>query len=311
MNDSRRSLAVALIVAAGWGYAAWRGTPSPRPAPVEPSGSPRARALRVLELSKHYRPDFDAVLVEAYRSELEPVLRSAGLSSWDASTLRALFQAVTTVGFYSVEPAHAAQAEWLFNELQDRGAAEAKDRLEVYKRHIDARSFDAARSFIQRFPHPEAEFLPRVTGAVEPGTPAILRVSADGRELALQPAELGGKRILVTASPYCGFSRAATEAIEKDPRLSRVFQERGLFIVPQGSLDAADVAKWNREHPAIRLDLAYRQRDFKGTERATPQFHFLNNGKRVLFVPGWPRNEPEKSRAKLLEGLRLLGLASR
>lgn len=310
MNDSRRSVVVALIVACAWAYAAWRGAPPPRPAPVETGGSPRARALRVLELSKTYRPDFDAVLLEAYRAELEPALRAADLESWDTATIRALFEAVTTVGFYSLEPAHAAQAEWLFTELQDRGAAEAKDRLQVYKRHVDTRSFDAARAFLQRFPHPEAEFLPKVSGTVPAGTPAILRVSADGKELTLEPAKLDGLRILVTASPYCGFSRAATEAIEEDPRLRPVFQERALFIVPQGSLDSADIARWNREHPAIRLDLAYRQRDFKGTERATPQFHFLNSGRRVFFMEGWPRTDPQRSRAKLLEGLRKLGLAA-
>lgn len=306
MTQTSRSIAVSLAVAAAWA-AAWAGLLPKLGVSGNSSVSLAARARRVLAWAESDREDAAERAKESFWNELGPALHGSRLETWDTPALRAVLDAALATAFYSLEPEHVGQAERLFGELHGRGAARLDDRLRVFNLLVAVRSFEQARSFSERFPHPKAEFLPAVTGEPPATGPALLRVSADGQRLKVEPADLSGSRILVMASPFCGFSQMASEAIESDSRLKRVFQERGLFLMPQGSLDAAEVAAWNRKHP-IRIDLVYRQANFPGAERATPQFHFLKDGERVHFVEGWPRDRPEASKARLLEGLKRLGL---
>lgn len=118
---------------------------------------------------------------------------------------------------------------------------------------------------------------------------------------AVDPASL---RIVVVAGPGCRYSRAAAEAIAKDPDLGPEFQAHAMWLTPPSHLDnLAAVERWNHAYPWASLVIATSHERWPMLELDTvPQFLLFRDGQLMASVTGWP--VAEGNRDALLAALR-------
>ncbi|HSX60387.1 MAG TPA: hypothetical protein VLF18_09325 [Tahibacter sp.] len=274
------------------------------PPPVQSAG-PLDEALPIDETLQAMRK-LDADIVEplqkAPRLDQQLVSIAAAVDEDRLPTLsdahaRNVFDAARLAGFYGHSPKAVSVMRLAWDELRRRGLAPAGSGDEVLEQYIGARLFDDARAFRDAHPTDVTFDPPRLIDIVEPATrPTILTVSGDGRQLTRRVAPpLDELSVVVTGAPGCPFTRAAVDAIERNPELSSVMSTHALWLMPQQSLrDTGAIARWNSEHPAAVLSLVYRQSEWPFIRTgAMPTFYFFRSGNLVSSFSGWRGAEQE------------------
>lgn len=247
----------------------------------------RALSQRAPDAERFYR------LAEFYRVQLAdrqaPNIRAA-LSDEE---LRALTLAAQLAVFYHHDDDILDDAMSGLRVLEERRAARPGDIRAAYGLLVAGRRFEQARLFLAT--HPELD---------EPEPPRLLGWHSDAREAAeMRVGEADGTlewasvdvaalpRILVIGHPLCHFTQDAARAIEADPVLKALFAAHAKWLAPQDqTTDFTTFRQWNAEHPDMPMTIAYRAADFPMIDRwSTPTFYFIDRGRVVSQVIGWPR----------------------
>ena len=221
-----------------------------------------------------------------------------------------LFRAAYLTAFYTFDAKHVMDMKRVLVELEKRGIASDRHRLDMYQSLVAARMLTEARAFSQKFPTPTMENLPalREEAGIRRSEPTEWALIADASELLRQPVHLDqAVQILIVSHPLCHFSQNAVRDIYSDPLLRAVFIGRTKWLAPQsGTLDIKVFQQWNREHPEAQMTFAYKQDEWPMIDYwGTPSFYFFKNGKVAAKVVGWPKGG---QRAELLAALRQVGL---
>lgn len=110
-----------------------------------------------------------------------------------------------------------------------------------------------------------------------------------------------GRRVVVYATPGCGFCAQAIRAIGADPHLHALMREHSLWVsVPDINFRWSDFERWNAGAPGMPLHLL-RERQHWPQRRfaAIPWFFLLEDGRVVGEHLGWLDDGPQRLRALL------------
>jgi len=232
-------------------------------------------------------------LTEFYRARFSGLQASSVRAAMSDEDLRALTLAAQLAVFYHHDGDILDDAMADLRLLEDRGAARPGDIRAAYGLLVAGRRFEQARHFLAA--HPDLD---------EPEPPRLLRLRADASGAAeMRVGETDGTlewspvdvatlpRILVIGHPSCHFTRNAAHAIEADPELRALFVAQSKWLAPQDTgTDFTVFHRWNTEHPDLPMTIAYRAAGFPIIDHwATPTFYFLDRGRVVSKVIGWPR----------------------
>ena len=196
------------------------------------------------------------------------------------------------------------------DEMERRGLATRSEIRAMNDMLIRAGRLEDSRTFSSRHVAAGLRPLPPVIepSAVADSVPSALDVSASEHALLHEAVELAPLRIIVVASPGCGFSRAAANAIPLDPELGPIFRKHAVWLAAPEELARIDALRsWNQDNPEAPLVVA------TSTDRwptialdSYPQFHVFRDGKLLQSVSGWPSGEG--NRDAILAALRTAGV---
>jgi hypothetical protein len=218
-------------------------------------------------------------------------IRGAGVED-----LRLLLRAAAQAASATEDVRSGRDAMLDLDELERRRAAAPPDYRQAYEALMVTKQFAAARKLYQAqpvvAPSPPPEFRDEA-GGVAPGTPTVLKVSTERREVIRRPVDLSGPaRVVILTDPACHFCAYFLDALQSRPQLRRRLEQHALWIAPpSGVFDFDTLQQWNRAHPAERIDIMYRLQEWPMVkDLAVPTFYFLQNGSLVTTVVGWPRS---------------------
>lgn len=238
------------------------------------------------------------LLEDAQRGRLIREWFMTDLSSLDPGTmsdqeLRDFFVASLNASSLARDQPISIIARNVFDEMGARKILAGPDYENMQALYIRLRAFDEARRFYQSHgTRPGVEAIPRI--ATETGLDAARPsqfVFVDDGSLRLENAVLGEQDfILVVADPLCHFTLDAVAAIQTDPVLREYFSTHSKWLMPDAmSFELDAVREWNRAFPRYTLSLVNDIRDWEGISHwDTPTFYFLEKGKVVRVVRGWP-----------------------
>ncbi|MGH6977677.1 MAG: hypothetical protein ACRED4_00035 [Brevundimonas sp.] len=207
--------------------------------------------------------------------------------------LRALTLAAQLAVFYHHDHDILDDAMADLRLLEDRGVARPGDIRAAYGLLVAGRRFEQARFFLSAHPDLEEPPPPRLLGVrSDVQGAAEMRVGEIEGTLLWAPVDLAQlPRILVIGHPLCHFTTNAARAIEADPDLRALFAAQAKWLAPQDNTTDFDVFRqWNAAHPDKQMTIAWRAADFPIIDHwATPTFYFIENGRVVSQVQGWPK----------------------
>lgn len=260
-------------------------------------------------LREHGVSDSPVALADRYE-ELFGEVRGLPLADLTADELHAYFNAAYFTYFESSSTASLSDMRTVLAALQSIGAARKNELQAMYRSLIAARRLDEAGDFLNLHPQVTDAALPGIKGAENSeGYPTVLRVDGDSgnrwrREVADSDSP---QRIIVAAGLGCHFSHDAFEALQQDPTLGPIFAQHALVLFNHRStLDADAYRSWQARYPLFTPSVAWQDNDWPPLD-ATPTFYFLQSGKVIETVIGWPRDE---TIAKIQTALRKIGLAT-
>lgn len=241
-------------------------------------------------------------------NELFSPYQNEGVREINLNDLRLLYRAASLVLAYTQSPRYVLDARLDLSEIEKRNAASNMDYLQMYNSLIGARMLDEARSLAARRHITGIEPIPVIKqkdGGVAPQ--GEWEVSPESQEVLLRHVKLSGKQIIVIGHPLCHFTQNAATSINNDPDLGPIFIRYSHWIIPQSEkFELPAIQEWNRTHSQEPMSIAYRSSDWPMFDSwATPTFYFLNDGKVVSEVIGWPA---EGNRDQILKSLRKIEL---
>lgn len=224
-----------------------------------------------------------------------------------------LFRAASLAFLADHRPTYIDDMRADFSELQRRHridrptASDFYDALILSGKSTEARKLQASYPIIERRPVPRM----RAASHISRGKPSLWIVNTERgkRELVRYPFNIRVRaQIIVLASTSCHFSEQAARAIEADPGLRDVFRESAQWVAPANDLTAFDaIKKWNDAYPSSRLGVIHDDDELPMVQRIeTPTFYFLDHGRVVDTVVGWPEGGNIEA---LRRGLRAINLA--
>ncbi|HEY6940801.1 hypothetical protein [Dokdonella sp.] len=254
-------------------------------------------------------PDDRNRRMEAVLRPIRIDVENVGLARLDDSDLEALFDVDSLVGFYSLNPRHAEAMRAAVDEMVRRKIDVSEQRRALLKIYIANRMLDEAGKYSEQIGD-GAERLPRFEDDAFTGTsqPTLWYLSGDASSVLRYSFPLReGVRVVVTAHPWCPFSRNAARDIEGDPKLSALMARYAVWVVPQHPMpNFGDVAKWNAQHPDLHMRIAYQADEWRDIANwATPVFYVFKDGRLMATVTGW---QDAKQLEKLREALRAAGV---
>ncbi|WP_207306768.1 hypothetical protein [Xanthomonas oryzae] len=231
-------------------------------------------------------------------------------STLSIADARRIFEVTNVASFYTDDPLITADQAKALAALERLHASKPYDVIQTYRALLAARSFATAKQFFTRhsvdLDHPPPEIIePYVIPA---GIPSELRVTQGGARLVHEAARGDiGRVIIVVADPLCAYTLKAMVAIGQDPALTKLMQSHAKWIAPPSRQDDFSVfASWNSRYPQQRMSLAFRKTDWPMvTQWATPMFYFMDGGRVVETVAGWPA---QGHKAELLAAARRIGI---
>lgn len=267
--------------------------------PLTPS--PIAERLDAMLAAEHERhsdaasmPAFEraAAVERRFQSDFANEFTSARLTHHDEEDLSDLLRAASIRSFHSDNPETLDPMRAVVAELDRRGALRHHHALILHRSLLQFRRFEEA-SELAAAHAPEVPTL-RARRAVDDDRNGrrIWATTADDtveeQRVTLSP----DIRLVMTAQPHCGFSKRAMAAILADPRAIEAFANHALVLVPQSAgVDARAVHRWNAAHPELTMMFVDAESDWPEiVDWETPVFHFLQDGKPVQTVVGWPED---------------------
>ncbi|MET0506387.1 MAG: hypothetical protein ABWZ85_13760 [Luteibacter sp.] len=253
-----------------------------------------AERLQALESYEHARisdqtpEDQRNHLIVAEYDRLFP-FNEAKLRSMSDDELRSAFSASYLAAFFAMDKRLGSEVEAYLHSLQQRGISVDRDFVKMHDIFIAMRMFDRANELRTAHPDLKMEKAPTVVGRPVGHSPSRLALANQGDVLLDQPVHLTGKVLVVIAHPLCHFSVNAIKAISEQPALSALFKDAVWLAPPGPRLNIPEVTQWNIDHPGATLSFMDRREDWPMIDAwATPTFYFLDNGKVVAKVEGWP-----------------------
>lgn len=233
-------------------------------------------------------------LADFYRARLAAHQAPGVRANLSDADLRALMLAGQLAAFYSHEDDILNNVLADLRLLEHRGDAKITDFRAAYGLLIANRRFDEARLFLDAHAELDGRAPPRLLGlrAAHADSAAEMRVGEAEGTLEWVPVDVEAlPRILVIAHPSCHFTQNAAEAIESDPALNALFTAHAKWLAPQDTTtDFSVFTRWNAEHPDMPITVAYRSAGFPMIDNwSTPTFYFIDHGRVVSQVTGWPR----------------------
>jgi hypothetical protein len=221
-----------------------------------------------------------------------------------------LYRAAQLTAFYTIDESHIRDMVSFLATLEDQGAASKSHYMHMHEAFIKARMLTEAREFARRHPLPELEVLPELREAADlvAGRPTEWAVAPNKHELLRRSVDLHQPaQVVIVSHPSCHFSQAATQDIQSDPVLGKIFSAHARWLAPQDARVDFDVLqRSNREHPEQETTLAFRREEWPMIDSwNTPTFYFFKNGALSAKVEGWPKGG---RRSELLAALQQIGL---
>lgn len=216
--------------------------------------------------------------------------QKAGVESMSDDDLQASFKAAYLAAFFSIDQPYISEMKTYLDALDQRHIASASDYIKMHDIFIAARMFNDANEVEATHADLDMEKAPLITGQRGPAhEPSRLTIAPRGTALNYERVDLKGKVLVVIAHPLCHFSVNAVREISEQPLLSQIFKD-AIWLAPPGTrLNIPDLRLWNSDHPDATLALMDQRRDWPMFDAwATPTFYFLNNGKVIEKVEGWP-----------------------
>lgn len=225
----------------------------------------------------------------------------------ESADLRGLFEALHLLAFTSPTAENALGLRDFASSPNVAALLGQKDLRQVYSVLVSARQFVAAQAWQARLNEAAREHFPRLVDTVGDSSRRSVWVAKPKDDVLerLAAPELAGRQVVVVAGLGCHFSQAATRDIAANAALSaRLAPLTQWVVLPESQVGFRELQQWNATHPALELRLMHRLEDWPFIERrATPQFFFLNDGKVVARVSGWPK---EGNAQALIEALNAL-----
>ncbi len=278
---------------------------SESPAPLDVAVEAIVAVDRKQDLSAPDRKALAVRMVEALRKERPEAFRS--LQDRTEGELRSLWRLNDFLGFLTrdarfVEAQAAVLSEW----ARRPGGDDAKHWARLHANWVAVRRLAEARRLAQTRPDLDVEAIPStLERALEANALANALAIDDGqRALIEQRLDLvRGRRLVVVADVACAFSRRAATEIQAVPELAARLARDAIWVAPPAPLRFADTLAWNRNFPSSRLAYLVPGPDWAFVDEwSTPKFFFLQDGKVVQTLKGWP--EGPEGLARLMEALR-------
>ncbi|WP_448098082.1 hypothetical protein [Luteibacter yeojuensis] len=227
-------------------------------------------------------------LIVAKYNHLFP-FNEAKLAAMPDDELRSAFKASYLATFFAMDERVTSQVAAYLDALKKRGIVSEKDFVKMHDIFIATRMFDNANEIKAKHPDLNLEQAPAIMGRPSTRKPSKLALAPQADSLIYQPVDLKGKVLVVIAHPLCHFSVNAIKAISEQPALSAIFKG-SIWLAPPGPrLNIPEISKWNEDHPGAALAFMDQREDWPMFDSwATPTFYFLNNGRIVAKIEGWP-----------------------
>lgn len=248
--------------------------------------------------------------VERIDGIMEPLIsraESETLAEMKDVQLRNAFKAADAAIFYTLRRSYLESFMNLYGELQRRSLDERADAVSVLGALIQLRDFSSAASFaagheaLQSIKLPEFKPLPTELRDSGP-TYWTYEHGQLTERLATLKRDL---QVVVIAHPDCAFSRQAIRAIERDPVLTKAFED-SLWLAPQDRRLATDMMdEWNKSRSFARIGYINDQWSWPLPHtRSTPLFYFLVRGEVIESLEGWPDDEQANRLGRIFDRLK-------
>jgi hypothetical protein len=247
-------------------------------------------------------PDNPAGPLKARFTSVHDCFIAASKANLTDEDVRDYFDAAYSVAFYAHDRRSVESMRAALDALAHRGIDSDAQRQNVLDMYINARLVSEAVAFAREPANARLIALPAFAADdARAHPPTLWHMSADGTTVERVAFTLGdAPRVLVVSSPWCHFTEDATVAIAKDVELSALMQRHSTWIMPQQTIpDFAELAKWDRDYPGWPMQVMYDEADWPMIPTpATPVFYFLDHGKVIETVTGWPGDaQKDKLRA--------------
>lgn len=254
--------------------------------------------------------DFPAPL-DAQFQKVQIAAEQMAIGDISDDDLASYFSAAHTIGFYTMRPSYATQLRQILDELQRRKLVTPIGRQQMLDGYIRARMFEDARAFAADPANAGLKPLPTIRDeSSSENSLTLWRIQDAGQTLVRHDFELADQPVLlVLGPPNCSFSEKAAEDIAKEGDLFELMARHSIWLMPQSSIpDVSQLNVWSTSQPGWPKELIHLDSDWPFIDfNMSPGFYFLENGKVVSHVQGWPG--PEQL-AELREGFRKIGVRS-
>ncbi|QJD69451.1 hypothetical protein HG421_18275 [Xanthomonas campestris pv. badrii] len=247
---------------------------------------------------------------QSYEKMRSALMANRSWSGFNDRQARQIFEVANAASFYTGDSRITEDQVKALAALERFHASQPHDVVQTYRALLAARDFAAAKGFFAHhadgLPHPPPEVVEPI--AVAAGLPSELRIAPHGRRLLHVASHIdAGRLIIVVADPLCPYTQRAMAAIGQDPALNAVMRSHSKWIAPPSRQDDFSVfAAWNERYPQQQMSLAFRKSDWPMlTQWATPIFYFMDAGRVIDTVAGWPA---QGHRAELLAAAKRIGL---
>ncbi len=228
-----------------------------------------------------------SALREAWRRDFA----ARDIANAGTADLLVMHAAAGLLAFHVPQEPYLGQLLATLEVLLARDAAPAGEVRDAVGVLIAARDWQAAASWNGRLPAGERIVIPAFVDATEGvGGPTLMTLErgADAWALVRRPASGMGHRIVVVATPACGFSRRMFDDAADDTDLSALLATASIVVPPSPSLLLDEVHAWNAAHPSLAMAYAWNDAEWSPVALwQTPAIVFLDGSRVVEQVVGW------------------------
>ncbi len=254
---------------------------------------PLLAELRAIDNSDDPDSDRMATFRSFYDKTLTPELAEKNCSKRSHNDTLAVLEILYTISFYrddaEIANRHLVCFEGFVKQFPESKYITAV-ATDVYKSLLSSRQLVAANKLQRQYPAMKVGELPNIESKEIAG-PSVYRIKADKKTLIQQAFTYKtAPEVIVIAHPYCHFCQYLIKDIAANEPLSKFFKQHSRWIADENYLDHIDaLIGWNKEYPMAELDIAYLKKDFTQLDDwGTPAIYFLNDGKVVDKIIGWP-----------------------
>jgi len=259
----------------------------------QPAGTLDDGYSQLVNAYEHGSPATPSALRDTYTAKFSPSQTTVARHALGDRDLELLFRAAHLMFAATGEPAYLQEMRTDFAVMQQRKIVEVPAASDLYDALLVARKLDDANQLLAAVPQLHREPAPamRSPQRIRDKQPSIWIASPRKRELVRLRFNMHASRqVIVLGSTSCHFSRDAAKALQADSLLSSIFEDYGQWVTPENEVARFDaVQSWNKQYPDMRFGIAYDNAELSMVERMeTPAFYFLDHGRVVDIVVGWP-----------------------